>query len=240
MNTKPRVTRRTLLASAAASPMAAPVQASSQPQYRSAQLTPVGVAAAATITAPACTTTDPLAPLEPALSQFTSARTTLQSTRPLSQRLDIGIDFSETVLNQPDNNEFRYHQVEQLISQAATLLERGIASRSEWQNLYERYFATYLELKEFDDLDAIHADETLHGFYALAQMAAETDYDVQTIMLTGWGNTVTSGADTSAYANAQKDSTNAQKFNADFRKGYEQCNVGFRRRRTESARRMNV
>ena len=301
MTDNTRLTRRTLLASTTVAPAMA-IPGGTVPAMRKAlAIVPTALAAdepaPPTIpVAPVCAQTDPLAPLEPTLQAFAEARATLRNAQPLPQRLDVAVEFSQSVMNQSDpdaDNDFRYHQVEQLMSQAATLLERGIASRSEWQNLYERYFAIFLELKEFDDLDAIHADETAHGYYALAPIASQTDSYAQALMLerttlgsvgaiglytppdgamtaqgvqklqtdTDVANDQLSAGERQALNNlamrsyavanatlsnqyhlaiAQKAVTAARKAEAEFKDNYDRCDVEFRRRRTESARRMNV
>jgi hypothetical protein len=101
------------------------------------------------------------APLEPLQAAFRDAATNI--ARPVvTKPIDDGL----TALVEP-SDQFRYHQVEQLLSQTSTLLERGIASRMEWQSLGEKSIATWLELKEFSDLELIHADETAAGYYAM-------------------------------------------------------------------------
>jgi hypothetical protein len=101
-------------------------------------------------------------PLEALDSRFEQARSVL-SQGVATLRIDHGL---KTVV--AESNHFRYQQVEQLLSQVAALLERGIASRTEWESLGEKSFATWLDLTEFADLDAIHADETQAGYYAIS------------------------------------------------------------------------
>jgi hypothetical protein len=54
-----------------------------------------------------------------------------------------------------------------LLLEAANLLDRGIRSRVEWQDLNARAFSQYLEIQELIELDKVHADEVAAGYYTL-------------------------------------------------------------------------
>jgi hypothetical protein len=61
----------------------------------------------------------------------------------------------------------KWRQVEHLLSQVSTLLDRCLAARSEFRDVLAKSFTTWIELAEFDALDAIHKDETQAGCYEL-------------------------------------------------------------------------
>lgn len=70
-------------------------------------------------------------------------------------------------------------QVEALLDQAADLLDRGIKLRGEWDELRTKRFLVDADLVEFFQLDEIHRQEELAGYYLLesklsaAALAAE-------------------------------------------------------------------
>jgi hypothetical protein len=161
--------------------------------------------------------------------------------------------------------DFRFHQVEPLLSQTATLMDRCIASRAEWQALGEKSAAQLLELAAFRDLEIIHNDETSHGFYSLdwwnsaheavAQAdTSEVEDDCSLLLAkaaTGSANTPipklqdiqreNAAVAAQAYSSeAQSDAAQLRSTVARIRAEYENCNIDFSRRRTESARRDNA
>ena len=62
---------------------------------------------------------------------------------------------------------YKWMRVEHLLSQVSTLLDRCLAARSEFRDASAKSFTTWLELAEFDALDAIHKDEIQAGYYTL-------------------------------------------------------------------------
>jgi hypothetical protein len=60
---------------------------------------------------------------------------------------------------------FRMQNVEVLINQAADLLERGLATRTDWNQLNAAAFNIKLELDQYFKLDEIHQEETAAGYY---------------------------------------------------------------------------
>lgn len=181
-------------------------------------------------------------------------------------RIDYGLQINAMAVAQP--TPFRFMQVEQLLGQAATLLERALAARSDWQALGEKSFSTWLEIREFLDLETIHADEVAHGFYALATSDAWASSGADGAVASGAKqalaillaaispnapNTATAlqrapnvNAQTSPQTvdswtqafslDGQQKAAEARKSGSDWRADFENCNVDFRRRRTESAR----
>jgi hypothetical protein len=210
---------------------------------------------------PECPPVDPFAPLEEGgLSDFAKHKKYVKDLSATTVSLDSGFKFSET-----PSTDFRYHQVEQLLAQIATLIERGITSRTEWQDLGERSFARLIELKEFADLDDIHADEIKSGYYAfpLIQSLAETEalwysnnsHEADQVL--AYVNKIIPGPSSvpdyrpkdlgEASANLQawtakvQDGVAKNRFTAAGSKAnYDNCDVTFRRRRTVAARQINA
>jgi hypothetical protein len=211
---------------------------------------------------PGCPAIDPLAPLE-SLDSFDFRKVAQELAVMFAKRpaIDAGI---KVIQNFP--TEFRYHQVEQLLAQAATLLERAISARAEWQALGEKSFAQWLELKEFCDLDTIHADETTHGYYLMrwedsgreAEALKETEAGTRAALdfvkdgLTGNVSKPLPPVPTpDLRRNAQlwaqchslemeAEAAGYRKLGAEIKSEYDHCDIGFRRRRTEAARRLNA
>lgn len=65
----------------------------------------------------------------------------------------------------PEDNSFRFQQVEMLLDQSADLLERALSQRFQWDDLAAKAFNVAAELKEYFALDAIHDEEAKAGFY---------------------------------------------------------------------------
>ena len=91
---------------------------------------------------------------------------------------DGDIDFKVTEFNRiekdikfnpqfviPSGKDFYKNHVEVLIDQASNLLERGIKTRSEWDDLNIKSFYAEWELNKFLDLDKVHKRETSSGYY---------------------------------------------------------------------------
>src|ERR1051325_11851731 len=70
-------------------------------------------------------------------------------------------------------------QVEQLLGYAATLLDRCLSLRSEYEGKFEKALTTWLELTEFVKLDEVHADETAAGWYELDSAQAKAELAAQ-------------------------------------------------------------
>lgn len=60
---------------------------------------------------------------------------------------------------------FNPNNIEDLLDQAADLLDRGLKDRTEWDNLSIRLFYLELEINQFIELDNIHQEEISKGFY---------------------------------------------------------------------------
>lgn len=111
----------------------------------------------------------------------------LEGGRPkgvLIRSAESGFDAnSPNLVSIPTNLEasipFRELQVEQLLDQAADLLDRGLRFRAEYDELAIRALDLGIELKDFEETDRIHVQETKAGFYDLgrsqsnANLAAE-------------------------------------------------------------------
>src|SRR6185295_12993390 len=64
-----------------------------------------------------------------------------------------------------DDVNFRPNRVEPLLEQSAALLSRAAADAARADRLAVDAFKAYLELKELDQLDAIHVLEVAAGLY---------------------------------------------------------------------------
>lgn len=90
-------------------------------------------------------------------------------------RIERGFIFSD----EAEDGDFNFLHVEQLLDQAADLLDRGIRDRFEWDEISEKMLNLSLELNEYKDLDKIHRDEEESGIYdverkqSLADLKAE-------------------------------------------------------------------
>jgi hypothetical protein len=180
-----------------------------------------------------------------------------------SLRKRKAIDADVTVVRKV-GSEYRYHQVEPLLSQCSTLLDRCLASRSEWQALGEKSFAQWLELVQFGELDGIHKEETAYGYYFTAWSdAAREAYAQACTSLAQNGssealsrllkpttnkpagpdnlpsNQLAEFAEMSSVA-GESDAAELRYIAARARAEFENSNIDFRRRRTESARRANA
>ncbi|NYF51204.1 hypothetical protein [Tunturiibacter gelidoferens] len=203
---------------------------------------------------------DPFAPLED-LNQGDVLKKRKETVRGIglkTGRIDSGIR-----LPQVPNTDFRYHQVEQLLGQMASLLERGIATRAEWQGLGERSLATQLQLLEFSDLDDVHGDEVASGYYAfpliqsLGDFIAQSDSDpdpsnriidkLASLATNGQGYPALPTDIPGTEAFLQATSTEGTQWGswdrataAVSKASYDNVDITYRRRRTEAARRINA
>lgn len=78
--------------------------------------------------------------------------------------LSSGFTFSSS----PQDDDFRFWHVEALINQAADLLDRCLRERAAWEENVSRAFELRLVVEEFAQLDKIHEQEILAGYYTLA------------------------------------------------------------------------
>jgi len=74
---------------------------------------------------------------------------------------------------------FRYQHVEQLLIQAAEMMERGLRLRETWNELSARSFMLASDLREFQELDRIHADEIKAGVYRLPYTQSSAELSAQ-------------------------------------------------------------
>lgn len=93
----------------------------------------------------------------------------------LVQQIDYGLTLDALQNAAPVRLTFLSRNVEQLAQQCATLLERGIASRSEYEAVAEKDLETLSELHEFLIRDAEFQNEATFGYYGLDYLAASAD-----------------------------------------------------------------
>ena len=77
--------------------------------------------------------------------------------------------------SQPSDTEYRYLQVEPLLDQSASLLDRCITDRAQRDLYAVEAFKNKLELEQFFQLEDIHDDEIKAGLYTLPYVRAKLD-----------------------------------------------------------------
>lgn len=78
-----------------------------------------------------------------------------------------------------EETQFNHLRVEHLLNEAAELLNRGIADRSQYDDLAAKYIDILLEIHEFRDLDHIHLKEEAEGRYDVAPEETERAYSAE-------------------------------------------------------------
>jgi len=100
----------------------------------------------------------------------------------------LGADFDSTLLQisrgflfktEVEDKNFQPNQVEELLSTASILLDRGLRDKREWQDRAERRFNVAAELQEYIELDKIHIEETAAGFYIVNSMESNATRDAE-------------------------------------------------------------
>lgn len=97
----------------------------------------------------------------------------LKSSLPAIDR-ELDITISEV-------SEFHPNNIEDLLDQAANLLDRGIKDRAEWDNLSVRLFYLEIELNQFLEFDRIHQQETIQGYYDQLLDEKLTQLNIETL-----------------------------------------------------------
>jgi hypothetical protein len=83
------------------------------------------------------------------------------------------------------DESFRFWQVESLLDQAADLLDRGIRTRSEWNELAAKSFNLGLDLEEYYRIDAIHQEEIAKGIYTLPHKESIAEWNAASEQIYG-------------------------------------------------------
>ena len=78
-----------------------------------------------------------------------------------------------------EDKNFQPNQVEELLSAASILLDRGLRDRREWKDRAEKRFNVATELLEYRELDKIHIQETAAGFYTVNSMESNAIRDAE-------------------------------------------------------------
>jgi hypothetical protein len=87
----------------------------------------------------------------------------LATKAPVSAPAHIAFDFKFAA--RTDDMIFRFQFAEILLDQAADLLERALNHRTEWNALASTSFNVSAEIQQFLELDKIHKEETIAGYY---------------------------------------------------------------------------
>lgn len=98
----------------------------------------------------------------------------LLSGSPNSNLLQIESGF--IFAQQPNDTDFSYLHIEPLIDQASDLLDRGIRDRASYDDIASKWMLLVLELTEFAQLDAIHQQEEVAGYYDVPAKQSYSDY----------------------------------------------------------------
>jgi hypothetical protein len=93
----------------------------------------------------------------------------------LVHQIDYGLTLDALRNAAPVHLTFLSRNVEQLAQQCASLLERGIATRSEYEAVAEKDLETLTDLHEFLIRDAEFQNEATFGYYSLDYLAASVD-----------------------------------------------------------------
>lgn len=90
-------------------------------------------------------------------------------------RIESGFKYAQ------HDEDIRYNrlQVEQLIDQAADLLDRGIRDRSNWDMLAEKSIKLWLELSEYYHLESIHSEEEKEGKYDIEHLESLSRFNAE-------------------------------------------------------------
>jgi hypothetical protein len=111
------------------------------------------------------------------------------SNQLLIKQIDYGMDLDGLRAQAPLQFTFLSRNVEQLAQQCASLLERGIASRSEYESVAEKDLATLSDLAEFLLRDAAFQSEAKLGYYSLDAQAAQADQAARSAYVTAVNST---------------------------------------------------
>jgi hypothetical protein len=76
----------------------------------------------------------------------------------------------------PQEDHYKYQHVEFLLDQSADLLDRGIKDRSQWEDLYEKWFRNALEVKELLAIDQVQRQEEEAGIFEVQYSLSEGEH----------------------------------------------------------------
>jgi hypothetical protein len=99
----------------------------------------------------------------------------------LIKQIDYGLDLPSLREHAPLQLAFLSRNVEQLAQQCASLLERGIATRSEYELVAEKDLATLTDLAEFLLRDGAFQTEAQLGYYSIDSRSAQADQDAASV-----------------------------------------------------------
>jgi hypothetical protein len=84
-----------------------------------------------------------------------------------------------------EDKNFHPNQVEELLSAASILLDRGLRDKREWQDRAEKRFNVATELFEYRELDKIHSEETAAGFYTVNSIESSATREAEIRLANG-------------------------------------------------------
>jgi len=93
---------------------------------------------------------------------------------PIDTNVHTDPDFGLDVISSA-GAQFRFWQLESLLDQAADLLDRCARERTDYDQLRAQWAKLFLEVTEFEQLEAIHEDEIAHGWYTVVHDQSSAD-----------------------------------------------------------------
>lgn len=142
------------------------------------------------------TPNQPIVRDEPAWSDIIQKATetyNLNSTQQLTHAIApelLAIDSSFAFVALKGDEQFEPHRVEHLLAEANDLLTRGLDYQEQWDDLAVKTFNVIVELKEFNELDEIHQDETNAGVYAIPALDSFAELMAQSALVDGHANEI--------------------------------------------------
>ncbi|MBS1807373.1 MAG: hypothetical protein JST84_04170 [Acidobacteria bacterium] len=90
----------------------------------------------------------------------------------------------------PNEDLYKYQHVEFLLDQAADLLDRGVRDRTQWEDLYEKWFRNTLDIYELFEIDKIQKLEEAAGIFDVPVKLSESEHKANQKSLTNYNEAV--------------------------------------------------
>ena len=97
------------------------------------------------------------------------------------ERNALHIDSGFRFAAEPNDEDFSFMQVEPLLDQAADLLDRALRDRATYDELAAKYVRLKMEIEEYAELDAIHAEEEANGVYDVPAAVSASEQNATAI-----------------------------------------------------------